>query len=482
MQNFINVSNNKNYSKKWLIFIVILLAIVILLSVFTKIETESGNSNDHDDKYYSNIAWMLTATALVMIMTMPGLAFYYGGFSLKNSQLNTMAMVFVSYVIVAIIWVVYGYSLAFGETNGGVIGNLNKFFLYGVKSSDQVDNMPEFIYVLFQFTFAAITVALVSGGLIERIKFTSWLLFVVLWTTLVYIPIAHWVWANEGFLKKYSVIDFAGGTVVHLNSGIATLMGTIILGERLNRHENPRSMPYILLGTCLLWFGFLGFNGGSAYGANERAAAALINTNTSAAVSSFVWLLMQNFHSGKPTLAGMCDGAIAGLVGITPAAGNVNIMGAFIIGIIEGASLYWVILWKTKFNLYDDTFNTFALHCVAGSFGAILTGLYADSEICRISHESGVKTKCEDGFIFGNYMQLPKQLIGVSVCLAYSALMSCLILVFLKKTFGLRVTKEEELAGVDLSQHGENPYPEFSEQELFNVKFISESFANVPVT
>jgi Amt family ammonium transporter len=476
MQNLIN--NNQNYSKKWIIVAGILLVIVILLSIFTTVVTESG-SGVHDDKYYANIAWMLTATALVMIMTMPGLAFYYGGFSLKISQINTMAMVFISYVIVAIIWVVYGYSLAFGESTGGVIGNLDKFFLYGVKSSDCKNNMPEFIYVLFQFTFAAITVALVSGGLIERIKFTSWLLFVVLWTTFVYIPIAHWVWADEGFLKKNNVIDFAGGTVVHLNSGIATLMGTIIVGKRLNRHENPRSMPYILLGTCLLWFGFLGFNGGSAYGANERAAAALINTNTSAAVSSFVWLLMQNFHSGKPTLAGMCDGAIAGLVGITPAAGNVNIMGAFIIGIFEGVSLYWVILWKTRFNLYDDTFNTFALHCVAGSFGAILTGFYADSEICNANSKS--KTKCEDGFIFGNYIQLPRQLMGVTVCLAYSALMSCFILFFLKKTFGLRVTKEEELGGVDISQHGENPYPEFSEQELFNVRFISGSFANAPV-
>ena len=341
---------------------------------------------------------MLAATALVMIMTIPGLALYYHGFANKNSQINTMAMVFISYVIVSVIWIVYGYALAFGDdAANGFIGNGRKIFLQGLSPnsfSTLAPTIPEYIYCTYQCTFAAITTGLFCGGLIERVRFDTWIVLSILWTTFVYLPIAHWVWAG-GFLAQWGVLDFAGGTVVHINSGIAALSGTIVLGMRLNPHENPRSMTFIMIGTGLLWFGWFGFNAGSAVAANGNAAAAFINTNSAAAVSSLTWITIQSFHTGRPTLAGLCDGSISGLVGITPGAGYVNLMGAFIIGIACGIIPYGAIILKNRLNLYDDTLNTFGVHCIGGIVGALLTGIYADPTI-------GPGT----GLLYGN----PKQL------------------------------------------------------------------------
>lgn len=413
---------------------------------------------------------MLSATTLVMIMTMPGLALYYGGFSNINSHLNTMSMVYISYSLTIVIWVTYGYTLTFSGDTSGIIGNFNKTLLHGLSPlsiNPDFETIPEFLFVAYEYTFVSITVALVSGGLIERVKFWAWVLFVILWTTFVYLPVAHWVWHPEGFLRHWGVLDFAGGTVVHVNSGIATLIGTLVVGRRITRHENPRNMGFVLIGTCLLWFGFMGFNAGSAFQSNERAAVALINTNVSAAVASVTWMMVQTTHTGKPTLAGLCDGAIAGLVGITPAGGYVNLIGAIVIGILEGILPYWAIILKTNYNLYDDTFNTFALHCVAGTIGAIAVGIYADKKVCTIESDK-INRTCSDGFISGNYSLLGKQVVGVLVCIAYSGLITLIIMLVIKKTIGVRVNELEEREGLDKGQHGgEIAYREFDENEMF---------------
>jgi ammonium transporter, Amt family len=458
-------------SRKYLFLVLLIFIIICFLTGFNNkaVSDSSISIPIYPPQYAANIAWMLVATALVMIMTMPGLALYFGGFSKKAAQLNTMSMVFVSYAVVTVIWVTYGFSLAFSPTVHGVIGDGSHFFLAGF-APDSVQSkdiqMPVYLYVAYQMSFAAITVALVSGGLIERTKFAAWLGFIVLWVTAVYAPIAHWVWADGGFLKEMGVLDYAGGTVVHLNAGIATLVGTLIVGKRTDRHENPRNLPFVMIGTCLLWFGFMGFNGGAAGGANAKAATALLNTNISAAAASITWMLMQTFHTGKPTLAGLCDGAIAGLVGITPAGGYVNPMGATVIGLVEGILPYGAVIFKTSFDLYDDTFNNFALHCISGSIGALLTGIYADPSICHHGDDiGGAKEHCHSGLLFGNPKQFGLQLAGVCICLAYSAAMTAVILIALKKAIGLRVKIEKEKQGIDKVEHGEFAYIEFKEND-----------------
>jgi Amt family ammonium transporter len=432
-------------------------------------ETEKSETCEN-----ANIAWMLTATALVMIMTLPGLALYYGGFSMKSSHLNTMSMVFVSFSISVVIWVAYGYSLTYSHDYGGIIGSLDKAFLFGLSPKSEnvhFKSIPEYLFIAFEFTFMSLTVALVSGGLIERFKFSSWVLFVILWTSLVYIPIAHWVWHPLGFLNNWGVLDYAGGTVVHINSGIATLVVTLVLGKRLKPHENPRNMTLVLIGTCLLWFGFMGFNAGSSFRANQSSSISLLNTNLSAAVSSLVWMTLQISHTGKPTLAGLCDGAISGLVGITPASGYVNVVGAVVIGIFEGIIPYWAIYFKTEKNLYDDTFNTFALHCIAGSIGAVLLGVYSDKKICNYNE---IRKNCRDGALSGKFELVGWQVVGVLVSMAYSAFGTFCIIWVLQRTVGVRVSSEEEREGLDVAQHGGYvAYREFGEREMFEIEEVS---------
>ena len=442
-------------SKKWIWVAIACIVIIIILTGVNRLEiSDNGTSGYTIDE--GDAAWMLSATALVMIMTVPGLALYYHGFARKTSQVNTLAMVFISYVLVSILWIVYGYAFAFGDDAGGFIGNGRKIFLQGLSPNSfnpLAPTVPEYIYCSFQCTFAAITTALFSGGLIERARFDSWIVLAILWTTIVYLPISHWVWGG-GFLAQWGVLDFAGGTVVHINSGIAALSGTIVLGMRLNPHENPRSITFIMIGTALLWFGWFGFNAGSAVAANGSATAAFINTNSAAAVSSLIWVLVQWFHTGKPTLAGFCDGAISGLVGITPAAGYVNLMGAFIIGMACGIIPYWVIFFKTWLNRYDDTLNTFGIHWTGGMVGAILTGVYADPMV-------GPGT----GLLFGNPRQLGLQISGVLITTIYGGVMTFILSYFLKETMGIRVEDNDEQQGVDKSQHGEFPYVEYQPQE-----------------
>lgn len=392
-------------------------------------------------------AWMIIATAFVMLMTLPGLALFYGGLAKRKDTLNTMAMSFVTYCIVSFLWIIYGYTFTFGTDIRGIIGSPEKFFLSGVGAKSLSGTIPEFIFIVFQLTFAAITVALASGALIERMKFSAWVAFSILWMTFVYIPVAHWVWGG-GFLANLGALDFAGGTVVHINAGIAALIGALVLGKRREAALKPSNLTLVVTGAGLLWFGWFGFNAGSAVAANGLAAAAFINTNTAAAVAAISWMFVEWMHAKKPTVLGLASGAIAGLVAITPAAGFVNIKGTIIIGVLAGIIPYLsVALIKPKLG-YDDSLDAFGIHGVAGTLGAILTGVFADPAI----NEAGT------GLLYGNPGQFITQLIAVAVTFAYTAIVTFVILILVKAFVGLRVENEHEITGLDESQHGEKAY------------------------
>jgi Amt family ammonium transporter len=390
---------------------------------------------------------MLIATALVMLMSLPGLAIFYGGLAKAKDTLNTIAMVFTAYAIASVVWVIYGYSLAFGTDIGGVIGIPEKLFLSGVDVKSLQGTIPELLFVTFQGTFAAITVALISGSYIERMKFSAWLLFSILWVSLVYVPVAHWVWGN-GFLAKFGALDFAGGTVVHINAGIAGLVGALILGKRKDTALIPSNLPMVVIGTGLLWFGWFGFNAGSAVASNALASVAWLNTNIATAVAALSWMFVEWLHAKKPTVLGLASGAIAGLVAITPAAGFVNVIGAIIIGLVAGVVPYFAVaVLKHKLG-YDDALDVFGIHGVAGILGAILTGVFADPSI----NEAG------KGLLYGNPGQVLIQALSVVLTIVYSAIATFVILMVAKALTGLRVSHEEEITGIDSSQHREKAY------------------------
>ena len=392
-------------------------------------------------------AWMIVATALVMLMTLPGLAMFYGGMAKRKDTLNTIAMSFVAYCIASVLWIIYGYTLAFNTDIGGIIGSPSKLFLNGVEVKSLQGTIPEFIFVAFQLTFAAITVALVSGSYIERMKFSAWVLFAVLWMSLVYVPIAHWVWGG-GFLMKLGALDFAGGTVVHINAGIAGLVGALFLGRRKEATLVPSNLPLVVIGAGLLWFGWFGFNAGSALGANGLASAAFINTNTATAMAALSWMFTEWIYSKKPTLLGLASGAVAGLVAITPAAGFVDIKGSLIIGLLAGIIPFFAVAYLKPKLGYDDALDAFGIHGVAGILGAILTGIFANPAI----NEAG------KGLLYGNPSQLFIQLIAVGVTIVYVAIATAVILFIIKALVGLRVDQESEVFGLDESQHGEKAY------------------------
>jgi len=395
-------------------------------------------------------AWMIVATALVMLMTIPGLALFYGGLAKNKDSLNTMAMSFVAFCIVSVLWVLYGYTFAFGTDVHGWLGKADKLFLKGVgpnSISDLAKTIPEYIFIAYQLTFAAITVALASGAYIERMKFSAWLLFCVLWLTVVYVPIAHWVWGN-GFLAQMGALDFAGGTVVHINAGIAALVGALVLGKRKVKAILPSNLTLVVTGCGLLWFGWFGFNAGSALAASGLAGAAFINTNTATAMAALAWMFVEWKHSGKPTVLGLASGAVGGLVAITPAAGFVNIGGALIIGLAAGIiPFYAVAVMKQKLG-YDDTLDAFGIHGIGGTIGALLTGFLADPAI----NEAG------KGLFYGNPIQVWIQIKAILVTLVYSGVMTFIIFMIIKATVGIRVDAEEEAVGLDESQHGEHAY------------------------
>jgi len=395
-------------------------------------------------------AWMIVATALVMLMTLPGLALFYGGLAKRKDTLNTMAMSFVTYCIVSLLWIAYGFSLSFGTDVGGIIGSTEKLFLSGVgvnSINDLAKTIPEYIFVVYQMTFAAITVALASGAYIERMKFSAWVMFSVLWMTLVYVPVAHWVWGG-GFLAKLGALDFAGGTVVHINAGVAALVGALVLGKRKEASLKPSNLTLVITGAGLLWFGWFGFNAGSALAANGLAGAAFINTNTATAMAAISWMFTEWMHTKKPTVLGLASGAVAGLVAITPAAGFVNISGAFIIGILAGIVPYFAVATiKPKLG-YDDSLDAFGIHGVGGILGAILTGVFADPSINELGK----------GLLYGNPGQLLTQIIAVLVTIVYSATATFIIFMVVKAVVGVRVEAEHEITGLDESQHGEKAY------------------------
>ncbi len=394
-----------------------------------------------------NTAWMLIATALVMLMTPAGLALFYGGLTQSKSVLNTVGMSYAAFITGTLAWVILGYSFAFSEGNQ-FIGGFDYFMLKGIGINDLVDgaNIPKFLDVAFQGTFAAIAVAIVSGSVIERMRFSTWIWFSVFWVLLVYAPICHWVWGSEGFLS--GDLDFAGGTVIHINAGVSGLVLALIIGRRLNLHEErkPSSIKFMILGSALLWFGWFGFNGGSAYGANASAASALLVTNVAACTAGIVWLLIEWFIIKKPTLIGIASGAISGLVAITPAAGYVDVSGAFIIGAVGSVVGYLGVVKLKEYFGHDDTLDAFGMHGLVGIAGALLTGLLATPLIDPSS----------SGAFYGNPGQLLIQLKSVGATIAYSALGTFVVFKAVALfTKGGRINEEIELEGMDIGYHGE---------------------------
>ncbi len=422
-------------------FVLSIISLLIPSGLVLAEEKSTLNSGD--------TAWLLVSSALVMLMTVPGLALFYGGLAKKKDILNTIAMSFVAYCVVSITWIIFGYGIAYGSSIGQFLGNpFEYFFLKGMNPSTLSDNIPAVLDVMFQLVFATITVALVSGSFVERMKFSAWLIFTVLWGILVYPVVAHWVW-GDGFLSAHGALDFAGGTVVHINAGIAGLVGALILGRRKDATLIPNNVTLVALGAGLLWFGWFGFNAGSAYAADGAAAYAMINTNLATAAAALSWMFVEWVHAGKPTVVGISSGIIAGLVAITPAAGFVNVVGALIIGAIAGAASYYcVAVLKQKFG-YDDALDVFGIHGISGIIGAILTGVFADP---AIGGEDAV------GMLYGNAGQVITQIIGVIATIIYSAVMTAIIIFIAKAVTGLRVKPEAEDEGLDKSEHGESAY------------------------
>ncbi len=393
-------------------------------------------------------AWILISTALVMIMTLPGLALFYGGMSKKKNVLNTIFLSLIGFSIACVIWVCYGYQFAFGNTIGGFIGIPTNLLLQGI-SIDMIHpetHIPELLYVIFQATFAAITVSLISGAIVGRMKAKTWIIFTAIWITLVYIPVAHWVWGG-GWLAQLGALDFAGGAVVHLNSGIAALALIILLGPRKDTRLLPHHLGYAVLGAALLWFGWFGFNGGSALAANGLAANAMITSNTAAAAAMITWVLLDIYKSGKPTVLGAITGAIAGLVAITPAAGYVDVGSSIIFGITTVFISYYSISYlKPKFG-YDDALDAFGLHGMSGTWGAILTGVFASPAINGVA-----------GLLYGNPTQVVIQIISIVAVAVYSFILTYVIAIVLDKTVGLRVDEKTEIDGLDMTEHEELGY------------------------
>jgi Amt family ammonium transporter len=403
-----------------------------------------------------NTAWMLASTALVLLMT-PGLAFFYGGMSRAKSVLNMMMMSFVSIATVTMVWVVYGYSLAFSDGGGvnKIIGGLGDWGLVGLEKAATADDgtgIPQLVFVAFQATFAIITVALISGAIADRAKFGAWTLFGVVWVTLVYIPIAHWVWAPGGWLFDLGALDFAGGTVVHINAGAAGLALALVLGKRKGWPRDqmrPHNLPFVLLGAGLLWFGWFGFNAGSALGATGIAGLAFLNTLVATAAASFAWIAVEKVRDGSPTTLGIASGAVAGLVAITPACAFITPIGAIVLGLIAGVVCAYAVGLKYKFG-YDDSLDVVGVHMVGGVLGALLIGFIGTAAV----NDAGA-----DGLLAGGGVtQLGKQAAAVLATLVYSLVVTYVIGKIIDLTIGFRLDEEEEVSGIDSAAHAETAY------------------------
>ena len=435
------------FVKKYAPFVVLMLIAIGALfvpSLPTFADASKYNSAD--------IGWIIVATALVFLMT-PGLAFFYGGMVHRKNIISTMIKSIVATGVVSILWVVVGYSLCFGESIGGFIGNPSThLFFKGVMSGapwSLAPTIPLSLFALFQLMFAVITPGLVVGAVAERIRFTAYTLFIALFSILVYAPIAHWTWHPDGFLFKLGALDFAGGTVVHISAGCAALAGAIVLKRRKAHIENkeipPANIPYVLIGTGLLWFGWFGFNAGSALGANSLAVSAFATTNTAAAAAGLAWMFFDVVRGKKPSVLGFCIGAVVGLVAITPAAGFVAVPQSIFIGAVASLISNLAVYYKSKSTL-DDTLDVFPCHGVGGMVGMIMTGFFATKT---------VNSAGNDGLFYGNFSFLLTQLKALVVVVGYSFVMSLAIFKFIDLILPLRVSEEEEEMGLDYTQHAE---------------------------
>ncbi|MDQ2719633.1 MAG: ammonium transporter [Bacteroidota bacterium] len=427
----------------------VILMIVAVMALFVP---SFANFNDAGKYNSADIAWIIVATALVFLMT-PGLAFFYGGMVHRKNVLSTMIKSFVTTGIVSVLWITVGYSLAFGKSLGGFIGNpLTHLFFKGVGSGapwSLAPTIPLMLFALFQLMFAIITPSLVVGAVAERIRFSSYILFIVLFSLFVYAPIAHWTWNPQGFLFKMGVLDFAGGTVVHISAGCAALAGAIVLKRRkvhLDRKEiPPANIPYVLIGTGLLWFGWFGFNAGSALAANSLSVSAFATTNTAAAAAGLAWMFFDVLKGKKPSVLGFCIGAVVGLVAITPAAGYVAIPQSIFIGAVAAIISNVAVYYKSK-SILDDTLDVFPCHGIGGIVGMIMTGIFATKNI----NAGG-----SDGLFYGNPAFFFTQLKGLAIVITYSFSVSYGIFKFINWVMPMRVSVADEEIGLDASQHDE---------------------------
>ncbi len=388
-----------------------------------------------------SIAWLLTASALVLLMT-PGLAFFYGGLVRSRNVISTIMLSFMSMAVVSVVWVLWGYSIAFGE-GSAIVGDLSLLGLSGIEPGEDM------LFAVFQMMFAIITPALITGAMVERFKFTTYLVFLVAWVTLVYAPIAHWVWASNGWLFDLGALDFAGGTVVHINAAMAAVAAALLLGKRRDPGLEPGNVPYVVIGAALLWFGWFGFNAGSGLAADGVAINAFLVTNTAAATAALTWGILSQIQNKRMSAAGVATGAVGGLVAITPAAGAVGVMGALAIGLGAGVFCYLAVLIRPRLGI-DDSLDVFAVHGIGGIWGALATGIFTVSVFT-----GGVK-----GLVEGNIEQVGIQAVGVVATMAYSFVASLIILKVLDLIpgLGLRVSERDEGTGLDVAAHGERAY------------------------
>ena len=442
----------------WLIIAALLcFSIVTPLAVFaqdtaqTAPASAAGSAISKIDS--GDTAWMLMSTALVMLMT-PGLALFYGGMVRRKNVLGTIMHSFIAIALVSVQWILFGYSLSFGPDVNGLIGNLSWAGLSNVSitpNPDYAPTIPHLLFMIYQMMFAVITPALISGAFAERMKFSSFLVFTLVWTTVVYDPVAHWVWGAGGWMKQLGVLDFAGGVVVHATSGFSALAAALYIGKRkgfLQEHMPPHDLPLTVLGAGLLWFGWFGFNAGSALSSGALATMAFVTTHIAAVSATLTWTFAEWMHRGKPTMFGAATGAIAGLATITPAAGFVGPMPALFIGIAAGLLCYTALNAKTMFK-YDDSLDAFGVHGVGGTLGTIMAGVFASLAI----NAAGA-----NGLLFGNPKQLAVQIGAVALVAVYSFCASMVLFVVIEKLMGLRVDLEQETEGLDISQHGEAGY------------------------
>ena len=440
------------------------MAVIGIIAPFITFAEEAAAAVPEPVPYidFGNTAWMIVATALVLLMTIPGLALFYGGLVRQKNVLNILMQCFILTAAITLEWVFFGYSLAFSSSTGALapyIGGFDWAFLNGIGINDvspyyisqATARIPHLSFVLFQCMFAIITPALIIGAYAERIKFKGFLIFSVLWAIVVYNPVAHWVWSGDGWLFKLGALDFAGGTVVHINAGIAALVMTLMIGNRRNYNNHPtapHNIPLVVIGAALLWFGWFGFNAGSGLAADGLALSAFLATHVATATAALVWALMDWTINKKPTVIGVCTGAVAGLVAITPAAGFVGVLGAVVIGtLVSVACFFMVSVVKHKLG-YDDSLDAFGVHGVGGIIGAIATGLLATPAI----------QSSYSGLFYGNPKQLWIQLIATVATIVFSGVMTWILFKIVDKTVGIRATQKEEISGLDISQHNEMAY------------------------